>query len=174
MTRSSLEVPLAKKGGSIISSEVSLVGAALSWRPRWKSAGPKGRPGSEETCNLGVAIFWFQDQASHQNWIGAYFLEHSCPQRCVAWERRRGGGMKMGRRSKERQKVSSRGEMWVPSWVRTRLNAPIFATAFHCPLVSCVSRTYWVFPLLIGFELKETRVVFNCSEGLFLKCKWHL
>ena len=90
-----------------------------------------------------------------KNWIGAYFSEHSCPQRCVAWGRRRGGGMKMRRRSKEKQSVSSRGEMWVPSWVRTRLNAPIFATAFHCPLVSCVSRTYWVFPLLIGLDWFE-------------------
>ena len=56
MTRSSFEVPLAKKGGSIISSEVSLVGGALSCRPRWKSAGPKGRPGSE-VFFWDVAIF---------------------------------------------------------------------------------------------------------------------
>ena len=39
----------------IIPSEVSLVGGALSCRPRWKSVGPKGRPGSEE---VQLWVFW--------------------------------------------------------------------------------------------------------------------
>ena len=49
------QIDIKKNYKKIIPSEVSLVGGALSWRPRWKSAGPKGRPGSEE---VQLWVFW--------------------------------------------------------------------------------------------------------------------